>query len=49
MKTNYTKYNVATNIGLIEVVACDWESAKADVRDAYPDAEIYPASWEVAK
>jgi len=46
MKTNYTEYKVATDCGLFSVVACSWQSACADVREAFYNVTIYPPSWE---
>ena len=43
MKTNTTKYynfTVATDCGVFDVIACDYDSARQDVREAYPSARI---------
>ena len=43
MKTNTAKYynfTVATDCGVFDVIACDWDAAQSDVREAFPTARI---------
>lgn len=45
MTIKYYEFTVTTDCGQFEVVACDWQSAKADVEQAYTGATVVQVSY----
>ncbi len=44
-KMKYYEFTVTTDCGQYTVVACDWESAKADVLQAYTGCTVVQVSY----
>lgn len=51
LQNKYYNFTVSTDSGVFDVIACDWDSAQADVREAFPFARIITTARysEVAK